>query len=73
MKNVKTREPSERPRVAKESNTMLIEKLGLAQSETKFKTDISNTVMYYYGTKKEARSFRKKLIKCCKESSGKRK
>ena len=51
---------------------MLIEKLRLAQSETKFKTDVSNMNMYYYGTKKEADAFWLKLKKCCKDKDGKR-
>ena len=59
--------------MAKDSHTMLIEKLGLAQSETKFKTDVSNMNMYYYGTRKASTSFWLKLKKCCKENDGKRK
>lgn len=49
---------------------MLIEKLRLVMSETKFKTGISK--MYYYGTKKEASAFWRKLEKCCEGKRGKR-
>ncbi len=56
--------------MSKKSNMTLTETLKLAQSETKFKTRVA--AMYYYGTEEEADTFRKKLIKCCKEKCGKR-
>lgn len=42
-----------------------VEKFKRAQSETKFKTDVSNTRMYYYGTEEEASDFIKELENVC--------
>ncbi len=40
----------------------LIEKLKLAKSKTKFQASLPK--MYYYGTEKEAETFREELKKC---------
>ncbi len=46
-----------------------IEKLKLAQQQTKFKIN-PNQKMYYYGTEKETESFRDELKKCVRENNG---